>query len=155
MQDVPWAHSRPVISWLLSWHYHRNYGIRLVLLWRLGMRPHRVLGSSMIFPKGHKWACWKIMEFGLLMPHELTHEQNRIAIVNSVITKIFNPCKHWTVTIFPPTFPKKHLTIQCLFCSMLVSLFNLCSFSAFVRFSDFVWLFSVPLFFVFSVLILE
>jgi membrane-associated protease RseP (regulator of RpoE activity) len=29
------------------------------------------------------------------MPHELTHGQNRVAIVNSVIKKIFNPCKYW------------------------------------------------------------
>ncbi len=40
--------------------------MRLVLLWRLGMGPRRVLGSSMNFPKGHKWACWKKMEFGLM-----------------------------------------------------------------------------------------
>ncbi len=65
------------------------------------MRPHRVLGSSMIFqratsePARRKWN----LATRLLMPHELTHEQNRVAIVNSIVTKIFNPCKYWTVTI--------------------------------------------------------
>ncbi len=35
------------------------------------------------------------------MPHELTSEQNQVAIVNSIIRKIFNPCKYWAVTIKP------------------------------------------------------
>jgi hypothetical protein len=78
------------------------------------------------------------------MPHKLTHEQNRVAIVNSGITKIFNPCKYLMVTIqhfrktlndsVPVLFITSFivqvlliqcfywiqsfcLTIQCIFCS--------------------------------------
>jgi hypothetical protein len=56
------------------------------------MRRHRVLGSSMNFlkamsePGGRKWNS----AAGLLMPYELTYEQNRVVKVNS---EIFNPCK--------------------------------------------------------------
>ncbi len=31
MQDVPWALSRIPYSWLLLWHYHCNYGTKLVI----------------------------------------------------------------------------------------------------------------------------
>jgi hypothetical protein len=47
-----------------------------------------------------------------MMPHELTHRQDRVAIVNSVIAKKFNPYKYWTVTF---NLSVKHSTIECLF----------------------------------------
>ncbi len=40
-------------------------------------------------------------------------QANWVAIVSSVITKISNPCKYWTVTIQPIV---KHSLIQSLFC---------------------------------------
>jgi hypothetical protein len=65
------------------------------------MRPQRVLGGSMVFQKATSELTGKNIEYGsrLLMPHGLTHGQNRVANVNFIITKIFNPCKYWTVTI--------------------------------------------------------
>jgi hypothetical protein len=48
-------------------------------------------------PTGRKWNS----AAQLLMSHELTHEQNRVAIVDSLITKILNPYKYWMVTIKP------------------------------------------------------
>ncbi len=76
---------------------------------------------------------------------------NRVAIVSSVITKIFNPCKNWTVMIQP----------SVLLCSVNQFIRILCQFFCycyqchsilfcFVWFT-FVWLFSVQ-FFVYSVL---
>ncbi len=45
------AKEEPVISQLLSWRYHCNYGIWLVLLWRLHMRPHGGGGNSIILQR--------------------------------------------------------------------------------------------------------
>jgi hypothetical protein len=78
------------------------------------------------------------------MPHELTHEQNRVVIVKSVITKIFNPSKYWMVTIQP--------FWKTLFCSVpvlfIASLIVIVPFSVlfnsvlYVRFGAFVrWLY--------------
>jgi hypothetical protein len=83
---------------------------------------------------------------------------NRVAIVSSVITKIFTPCKYWTVTT-PPSFTSS--VNQGLFCSLPVLLFMCClTFSRLFSFCSicFVWLFGVRLFVYsvyFSVLILE
>ncbi len=103
------------------------------MLWKLGMRPHRVLGSPWFFqraisePAGRKWNS----AARLLMPYELTHEQNRVAIVSSVITKIFNPCKYWTVTIQPFS---KNPTINCLYCLLPVFLARLLFIQCFCSF---------------------
>ncbi len=137
----------PVISQPLSWHYQCSYRMWLVLLWRLGMRPQRAVGSC-DFSKGHEWACLGNIEFGrtILMPHELTHEQNRVAIVNSVITKIFNPFKYLTVTIQPFRKTLNHsapvLFIVSFIIKLLFVLFSFVWFRAFVRLFS-VWLFSV------------
>jgi hypothetical protein len=67
------------------------------------MMPHRVLGSSIILQRATSEPAERKYNSAarLLMPLELTNEQNRVAIVNSVITKIFNPCKYGMVTIQP------------------------------------------------------
>ncbi len=44
-------------------------------------------------------------------------QANRVAIDSSVITKIFNPCKYWTVKIQPFV---KHSVFQCLLCLLPV-----------------------------------
>jgi hypothetical protein len=88
----------------------------------------------------------------LLMPHELTHKQNRVAIVNSEISKTFNLCKYWTVT-FQPFENTQLFSAYVVHCQFIVQpLFVLFSF---IRISAFVQLFSVRLFSVFSVLTLE
>jgi hypothetical protein len=43
----------------------------------------------------------RIQQHDWLMPRELTHEQNRVAIVDSLILKIFNRSKYYMVTIQP------------------------------------------------------
>jgi hypothetical protein len=62
-----------------------------------------VLGNSIILQRAMSEPAGKKQNSAAqpLMPHELTHEQNRVAIVKSVITKIFNPSKYWMVTIQP------------------------------------------------------
>ncbi len=119
----------------------------LVLLWRLGMRPQRTVGSY-DFSKGHEWAFLGNIEFSrtILMPLGLTHEQNRVAIVNSVITKIFNPFKYSTVTIQPFRKTLNHsvpvLLIVSFIIQLLFVLFSFVWFRALVRLFS-VWLFSV------------
>jgi hypothetical protein len=67
------------------------------------MRPHWVLGSSIILQRATSEFAGKKKNLAarLLVPHELTHEQNGGAIVIFIITKIFNPSKYWKVTIQP------------------------------------------------------
>jgi hypothetical protein len=80
-------------------------------------------------------------------------QANRISNVSSVITKIFNPYKYWTVTSQPFI---KHLVIQCLFCLLSVYCSNVVRFSvSFVWFSVFFCSISCSTIQCFSVLILE
>jgi hypothetical protein len=96
------------------------------------MRPHRVLGNSIILqratsePAGRK----KNSAARLLMPYELPHEPNRVAIVNSVITKIFNPSEYWTVTV-QHFLRDTHLFSACIVYYQFL-LFDFCLFSAFI-----------------------
>ncbi len=84
---------------------------------------------------------------------------NNVAIVSSVITKIFNTCQYWTVTTQP--FVHMFSGISAYFCLLPISLFICCS--TFICFPflcsiHFVVLFCVQLFVNsvnFSVLILE
>jgi hypothetical protein len=71
------------------------------------------------------------------MPHELTHEQNRVAIVNAVITKICNPCKYWTVTIQPFRETQNH-SVPMLFSVSL--LFDFCLSVFFCSIQCFCWI---------------
>jgi hypothetical protein len=92
------------------------------------MRPHRVLGNSIILqratsePAGRK----KNSAARLLMPHELAHKQDRVAIVNSVITKVFNTCKCWTVRIKPFLKNTQPFNACIVYCQFLV--FDFCLF---------------------------
>ncbi len=72
-------------------------------------------------PAGRKWN----LTARLMMPHEQTHEQNRVAIVNSVITKIFNPCTYWMIKFQPFHFSFSAFIVYSQFL-----LFDFCSFSA-------------------------
>jgi hypothetical protein len=67
-------------------------GIWLVLLWSLAWGHIGCWGILWFFQKATSESAWKTQNSAtqLLMPHELTHEQNRVAVVNSVITKILN-----------------------------------------------------------------
>jgi hypothetical protein len=82
----------------------------------------------------------------LLMPCELTHRKSRVAIVDSVIAKIFNPCKYWTVTIQP--FHKTlNLSVPVLFIasfygSALVCSVFFCSIQCFCSIIQCIFLFS-------------
>ncbi len=78
-----------IISRLLSWHCCCNYGIWLV--WSVRHEATRLLGSSMVFQEATSEPAERTKNSAawLLMPHELTHMYNRIAIVNAVITKMF------------------------------------------------------------------
>ncbi len=87
------------------------------------------------------------------MPHELTHEQNRVAVVNSVITKILNLCKYWTVTIQPFHKTLNH-SVPVLFNTSFI-VWLLFVFPLLFKSGLFVWSFSIRLYNVFSVLILE
>ncbi len=104
----------------LSWQLWNSTGTALAIR----HEATKGAGGFYGFLKGHVWACWKNSAARLLMPHEITHGQNRVAVVNSVITKIFNPCKYWTVTIQP--FVKTlNPSVSVLFVTSL--LFNFCS----------------------------
>jgi hypothetical protein len=74
----------------------------------------------------------------------------KVAIVSSIITKIFKPCKYWTVTNQPfvKTFSNSVSFFYFLpvYCSTFVHSLFFCSIQCFVQFSDqlfSVWLFSV------------
>jgi hypothetical protein len=114
-----------------------------------------VLGGSMVIQKTTSEPAGKTQnsEARLLMPHELTHRQNTVAIVNSVITKIFNPCKYWLVTIQRFCKTLNHSVPVLSIASFIVRLLFILS--SFVRFSA---LFDYSVFdysVYFSVLILE
>ncbi len=96
------------------------------------MRPHRVLGNSIILQRAMREPAWRKLNSAaqLLMPLELSHKQNRVAIVNS----IFNPSKYWTVTI-QPFLKDTHLFSACVvYCQFLCRLFHsvLCSIQCFL-----------------------
>ncbi len=78
-------------------------------------------------------------------------QANRVAIESSVITKIFFPCKYWTVTDKPFVWHSVNQYLFCSFqfiCSPVVNLFFFCS----IRLFDYsVFYYSVY----FSVLILK
>jgi hypothetical protein len=82
------------------------------------------------------------------MPHELTHEQNRVATVSSIIPKIFNPSKYWAVTIQP--------FWKTLFCSVPVLFIASFYFSTFIQCFCSIWcsLFDAMLLFI-SVLLIS
>ncbi len=61
------------------------------------------------------------------MPHELTHKQNRVAIVHSAITKILNPSKYWMVTIQPFLKDTHLFSASIVYCQFLLLNFYLFS----------------------------
>ncbi len=85
-----------VNSQLLSWPYHCNYGSRLVLHWYVKSEASIQMRTFMNYS-----AHWKSKEV-LTSTSDFTHltcRQNGVVIVSSVIAKIFNPSKCWTVII--------------------------------------------------------
>jgi hypothetical protein len=89
----------PSISQLLSWHYHCNYGTWLVMCWHVtvDMRQQSCWGGSMAFQKATSEPAGKTKKptSWHLIPHNYI-QASRVAIISSIITKIFNPCKYWT-----------------------------------------------------------
>ncbi len=74
---------------------------------------------------------------------------NRVAIVSSVITKIFNPCKYWMVTTQPSVYmfsESVFVLIHCQFSVIIHLLFNFNSLLFCFCSIHSVWLFSVQLF---------
>ncbi len=60
----------------------------------LGMKQQSCWGA-LWFSRGHKHDIWCLMT---------NTQANRVAIVSSVITKILNPCKYWTVMTQPSVY---------------------------------------------------
>jgi hypothetical protein len=149
-----WSPFGLIISWLLSCNCHCNYGIQLILLWSVRHEATKLLEGSRVFQKAKSEPAGKTNKptVWLLMPHELTHRQNRVAIVNSVMAKIFNPCKYWIVTIQPfvktLNYSVPVLFIAIFYCLTLVRSFYIVRFSTLF---DSVFNYAVY----FSVLILE
>jgi hypothetical protein len=149
------------MSWLLLWHYHCNYETRLVLHWRVRMKQQSCWGVAWFFKrprvsplkKQKNWHhdIWCLID---------NTRANRVAIVSSVITKIFNPCKHWTVKIQHSVLYVQWISVYSyslpvFHCSSVVWFSFV---SVLLCLNHFVLLFSVRLFvysLYFSVLILE
>jgi hypothetical protein len=59
-------------------------------------------------------------------------QANRVAIVSSIIIKIFNSCKHWTVTIQPAVFMFSETVSNCIRCQFSVTVHQLFDFHSFL-----------------------
>ncbi len=122
----------------------------------LDMRQQKVLGGFYGFSKCHKWPTGKTKKPTSWHLMLITNIQaNRVVIVSSVITRILNPCKYWTVMTqtFINMFSKSvlGLFVASFIVHLLFTLLFFCS-------TPFVRLFSVRSFdysVYFSVLILE
>jgi hypothetical protein len=131
----------------------------------IGMKQ-QAAGEFYGFSRGHKWAGWKSKETNSMTSDasEQTPGQiHRVAIVNSVITKILNPYKHWMVMIQPLVLYVRWISVHSLLyllpvSILIVQLFNSHLFLFCLCSIHFLRLFSVQLFVysvLFSILILK
>jgi hypothetical protein len=124
-----------VISRLFSRHYHCNYGTWLVLHWSVRYKATK-MGVSMVFQEAKVYPLKKQRNWQHGFWCLITNTRaNRVGIVSSVITKIFNPCKYWTqpsVYIFSESvfvfLPRQFTVIVQLLFNFHLLLFFFCSF---------------------------
>jgi hypothetical protein len=100
----------------------RNYATQLILHGSVWYEATKLLGDSMVFQKAMSPREKQRNQQHVIWCFKTNTQANRVAIVSSVIIKIFNPCKHWTVTIQPSVY-------------MISKSVFICYFSAVVRFS--------------------
>jgi hypothetical protein len=107
-------------SWLLLRHYCCNYGSRLVLHWHIKSEASVQMRNFMNYS-----AFWSSKEVLISTSDDtrLPFRQNRVAMVSSIITKIFNPSKRWTVTIQLLLNDTLFLSVLVIVCCQLL-LFN-------------------------------
>jgi hypothetical protein len=71
---------------------------------------------------------------------------NRVVIGSSVITKIFNPCKYWTVTTQPSVTCSVFIHFHCKFSFTVPQLFDFSFVSVFI-YTHFILLFIYSVYF--------
>jgi hypothetical protein len=129
----------------LDWYCTRAFGMRQQSCWGVLWFFKRPRVSPMENQRNRQHVIWCLIT---------KTQANRVAIVSSVITKILNPCKPWTVTIQTSVLYVQWICLLEFVASSLL-LFIRCS--TFISFCSgftvaFVQLFSVRLF-IYSMLI--
>jgi hypothetical protein len=126
--------------WLLSWHYHCNYGTKLALHWNIKSKP------SVLY-EGLSWVGKEALVGIRCLT--INTQSNRVVIVSSIITRIsLTLCKYWTVTFQPISIKTLMIYLfceQCLsanyYCVLLLLLFYLLFIFVRLLFSVFIQLF--------------
>jgi hypothetical protein len=82
----------------------------LVLHWNVWYEATKLLWGSMVFKEVMSPIKKQRIRRHVIWCLPTNIRANRVAIVSSIITKIFNPCKHWTIMIQPSVFYVKLIT---------------------------------------------
>ncbi len=122
MQNVLWAHSRnpqffgfscdTIIAIMeLDWYCTGVLGMQQQSCWGALWFFKRPQVSPLERQRNRQQDIWCIIT---------NTRANRVAIVSSLITKIFNPCKYWTVTTQPSVYMSSESVFIRILCQSFI-----------------------------------